>query len=245
MPIARPRPVALLLCLLLGASAAACGARDAEPPPDPEEAALARGSSGWWGTELPAPRARPTVRLVHADGAPFDLAAERGKVVLLFFGYTQCPDVCPMTLARWKKVHAALGPDSSKVRFVFISVDPERDTPEAAAAYARRFDPGIVGLTGRRSEITAIQRQFGVSSFTEVPAGGSAHAHGGHAHTGADSAAASTPDTAGHIASGAGAYTVAHSPRVFVIDRQGEWRLLLPAGAGTRATTGDVRRLLR
>lgn len=237
---ARRRSLACLLTLALLAGAA-CAPRDAEPPADPEEAALQRGPGGWWGTELPEPRITPTVRLVHADGTPFDLAAERGKVVLLFFGYTRCPDVCPATLTRWKKVRSALGADSARVRFVFVSVDPERDTPEEAAAYARRFDPAIVGLTGRRSEVNAIQRQFGVSSFAEVSRGAlpdSAEHAGHHAH-GDSGAAPTTP------ASGAGAYGVAHASRVFVIDPEGRWRLLLPAEAGTRATTGDVRRLLR
>lgn len=238
------RTLAALLPLCLGA--VACDAREAEPPADASEQSLRPGPEGFYGTVLPEPRVRPTIRLVDAEGQPFDLGAERERVVLLFLGYTQCPDFCPATLARWKRVRQALGADTARVRFVFVSVDPERDTPEAAAAYARRFDPSFVGLTGRRREIVAIERQFGVTSFAEVKAGGTPHAHGGHAHDATDSARqAAGADTAGHISSGAGTYTIAHPSRVFVIDRGGAWRLVMPAEAGTRATTADVRRLLR
>lgn len=207
-------------------------AREPEPSVEP-------GPGGFYGSQMPEPWRTPTVRLVGDDGAPFDLAAERGKVVLLFLGYTRCPDVCPTTLSTWKRVRAALGDDTSRVRMVFVSVDPERDSPEDAARYARQFDPGIVGLTGRRSEVDAIQRQFGVTSFAETPPppADSASAHGGHhAHGGADSA--STPATS------AANYTVAHASRVFVIDPAGRWRLLLPSDAGVKATVRDVEKLL-
>ena len=96
---------------------------------------------------MPDPRPAPPLRLVEHGGRAFDLAAERGKVVLLFFGYTHCPDICPTTLADWRRVHAALGADTSRVRFVFVTTDPERDTPEVAQQYARQFHPAIIGLS--------------------------------------------------------------------------------------------------
>lgn len=109
------------------------------------------------------PRPAPALRLTDADGHPFDLARERGHVVLVFFGFTECPDVCPATLQRWKEVRAALGPDSSMARFVFVSVDPENDTPAVAAAYARRFDPAFVGLSGTAAEIGEVALAWNVS----------------------------------------------------------------------------------
>jgi protein SCO1/2 len=108
------------------------------------------------------PRPAPALRLTGADGRAFDLAAERGHVVLLFFGFTQCPDICPSTLRRWAEVRALLGVDSSRVRFVFVSVDPENDTPSIAAAYARTFDPSFVGLSGTTAEIQQVALAWNV-----------------------------------------------------------------------------------
>jgi len=229
--------VAATIAALIGCGREEDAALRSEPEPT-----LLRGPSGWYGSEVPDPKPLPTVRLVGADNRPFDLAAERGRVVLFFLGYTQCPDICPVTLAQWARVRRALGPDSARVRFVFISIDPERDTPEIVERYAHQFDPAIVGLTGRRTEIDAVQREFGVTSFAEAPqpsdtgAGTAALHRGHHAHGAADSASAP--------ASGAGAYTVAHPSRVFVVDQRGQWRLSLPANAGVKATVRDVRRLL-
>ena len=91
------------------------------------------------GVVLDPPDAAPALRLADSAGQVFDLAAERGKVVLVFFGYTQCPDVCPTTLLDWKRAADSLGEQLSRARFVFVSVDPERDTPAAAQRYASRF----------------------------------------------------------------------------------------------------------
>lgn len=238
----RGRACTLLLVVASIATLAACGQKEDAALRSEPEPTLERGQAGWYGTEVPDPKPLPTVRLVGADNQPFDLAAERGRVVLLFLGYTQCPDICPITLAQWARVRRALGKDSARVRFVFVSVDPDRDTPEIAQRYARQFDPAIVGLTGRRTEIDAVQREFGVTSFAEAPRAGEAGGengapHGGHhAHAAADSAAKPS--------SGTGGYTVAHPSRVFVIDQRGQWRLSLPANAGVKATVRDVKRLL-
>lgn len=109
------------------------------------------------------PRPAAPLRLSGADGVPFDLGAQRGRVVLVFFGFTACPDVCPATLDRWVRVRAALGADSTRVRFVFASIDPERDTPAAAEAYAKRFDPTFVGLSGTRAAVEETARAWGVA----------------------------------------------------------------------------------
>lgn len=93
-------------------------------------------------------------------GNPFRLSEQRGKVVLLFFGYTNCPDVCPTTLAQFKQIKAKLGDLADQTRFVFITVDPERDTQERVRLYLDNFDPSFVGLSGDRSDLEAIWQNY-------------------------------------------------------------------------------------
>lgn len=131
------------------------------------EAASGVPGGGFRGVELSAPEAAPAITLAAADGAVFDLAAERGRVVLLFFGYTHCPDVCPTTLADWARVSTALGDDAAKVRFVFVSVDPDRDTPEIAEAYAKRFDPSFIGVTADDATIARLRDRLNLVAQSE------------------------------------------------------------------------------
>jgi protein SCO1/2 len=93
--------------------------------------------------------------LTDGEGA-FSLSDQRGKLVLLFFGYTTCPDVCPATLGEMKQVRARLGDQAEDVRFVFITVDPQRDTPERISRYAAAFDPTFFGLTGSEAELEPV-----------------------------------------------------------------------------------------
>jgi protein SCO1/2 len=97
---------------------------------------------------------------------PFDLASLRGQVVLLFFGFTLCPDACPLTLSKLAGVHARLGEAGERVRTVLVTVDPERDTPPVVAAYLQQFELPAVGLTGSPAEIAAVASQYGASSQT-------------------------------------------------------------------------------
>jgi protein SCO1/2 len=105
--------------------------------------------------------------LTDAEGKAFDLAAQRGAVVLVYFGYTHCPDVCPTTLSDWAAARRALGDDAEQVRFVFVSVDPERDTPELSLAYARQFDASFVGLTGTDAELEALKAAWHIAAYPE------------------------------------------------------------------------------
>lgn len=98
--------------------------------------------------------------LTDHNGQRRSLADFQGKAVLLFFGFTHCPDVCPTTLARAKLALQKLGPDASKVQVLFVSVDPERDTPEVLKGYVTAFDPGFVGFTGRPEEIRQVAQDF-------------------------------------------------------------------------------------
>lgn len=112
-------------------------------------------------------------RLLDAEGRPRTLADYRGKVVLVFFGFTQCPDVCPTTMAELAELRRRLGPDGEKVQGVFVSVDPERDTPEVLKGYLTAMDPSFVGLTGSPDEIKAVAKEFKVFyQKVETPSGG-------------------------------------------------------------------------
>ena len=106
----------------------------------------------------------------RADGGRWELAAEKGHFVLLYFGYTHCPDMCPATLADWARAKRALGKQAVAVHFVFVSVDPERDTPAAALAYARQFDSTFVGLAPTAAQFDAITQAWGIAAVKE-PAG--------------------------------------------------------------------------
>jgi protein SCO1/2 len=106
--------------------------------------------------------------LPDADGRPRTLAEFKGQVVVVFFGFTQCPDVCPTTLGELAEAKRALGADGARVRGVFVSVDPERDTPEILRAYVAAFDPGFVALRGTAEQTLAAAREFKIY-FNKVP----------------------------------------------------------------------------
>lgn len=100
--------------------------------------------------------------LPDLDGKPRTLADFAGKVTVVFFGYTQCPDVCPATLAELAAVKAALGADGQRLQGVFITVDPERDTPEVLRAYMDAFDPSFVALRGDAEQTLTAAKAFKV-----------------------------------------------------------------------------------
>jgi len=98
--------------------------------------------------------------LTDHTGKPRTLADYRGKLVVLFFGYTTCPDICPTTLSRFAEVVKTLGPDGDKVQVLFVTVDPERDTPQKLASYTPWFHPSFVGLYGDAATTEATAREF-------------------------------------------------------------------------------------
>jgi protein SCO1/2 len=106
--------------------------------------------------------------LPDADGKPRTLADFKGKVVVVFFGYTQCPDVCPTTMVELVNVKQALGPQGADVVGVFVTIDPERDTPELLNAYVANFSPDFVALRGDADQTKAAARQFKVF-YAKVP----------------------------------------------------------------------------
>jgi len=106
--------------------------------------------------------------LTDQDGKPRTLADFKGKVTVVFFGYTQCPDVCPTTMTELAQVKKSLGADGERVQGVFVTVDPERDKPELLKAYMANFDPGFVALRGTPEQTQAAAKEFKVF-FAKVP----------------------------------------------------------------------------
>ncbi|MFD0881991.1 SCO family protein [Variovorax dokdonensis] len=100
--------------------------------------------------------------LKDADGKTRTLADFKGKVVVLFFGYAQCPDVCPTTMTEMTEVKKALGADGDKLQVVFVTVDPERDTAEVMKAYMGAFDPTFIALIPTPQELVAVAKDFKV-----------------------------------------------------------------------------------
>ena len=110
--------------------------------------------------------------LLDPQGKVRTLADFRGKFVMLFFGFTQCPDVCPTALARAAEVKKRLGPDGEKLQVIFVTVDPERDKPTMLAGYTAAFDPTVLGLYGDLAATEAAAREFKVF-YRKIPTGGS------------------------------------------------------------------------
>ena len=102
--------------------------------------------------------------LTDQNGQPITEAALKGKPTLIFFGFTHCPDVCPTALFEMSEIFNALGPDASKAQAFFVSVDPERDTPDVLKSYVSSFSPQIVGLSGTPEATEQIKREFRVYS---------------------------------------------------------------------------------
>jgi protein SCO1/2 len=148
------------------------------------------------------------------DSARFDLASQRGKVVVIFFGYSHCPDVCPTTLSKLSSVARRLGPDRGQMKVVYVSVDPERDTPVVLRADLQNFDLDAIGVTGTRPEIDRVVAQYGAKyEIVQTPAS-------------------------------AGRYTVSHSTTLYVLDKKGRMRMQFPYEATAEEIAAAVRTLI-
>ena len=165
------------------------------------------------GTLLTPPRPLPSMAFIDHEGDKFDATRLHGHWTLLFFGFTSCPDVCPMTLGMLAQVEKRLAdlPVEKRPRVVLISVDPERDTPEQLAEYVQFFSPSFVGVTAAPSEIDEFTRGMGVPVVR-------------------------TP-------TGEGGYSVDHSAAIFAINPSGELTALFSPPHSIDALTADLRRL--
>ena len=152
--------------------------------------------------------------LTDHDNKAFELSALRGKVVLVFFGYSSCPDACPTTLSKLATVSRRLGDDRTHVKTLYISVDPERDTPDVLRTDLENFALDAVGLTGTKAEIDKVVSQFG-AAYEITP----------------------TPESAAK-------YTVAHTTWLYALDTQGRTRIRFPYEATVDEIVGGIRALL-
>jgi protein SCO1/2 len=145
----------------------------------------------------------------------FTLSEQKGKIVLLFFGFTSCPDFCPTTLSDLAQVMTELGEDAAKVQVVMVSTDPERDTPERMAKYMSAFNPSFIGLTPSEEQLAKVAKDYGVMierrELPDSPLG----------------------------------YTVDHSVYTYVIDANGNWRQLYSYGTYPKDIVADLRELIK
>jgi protein SCO1 len=123
---------------------------------------------GFTGVDITGAEYGRELALPDPDGRVRTLADFKGKVAVVFFGYTQCPDVCPTTMAELARIKQALGADGQRVQGVFVTVDPERDTPQVLKAYVANFDPSFVALRGSPEQTAAAAREFKVF-YAKVP----------------------------------------------------------------------------
>ncbi len=107
------------------------------------------------------PRTLSDFTLVSHEGVEFHLNQLKGSYVLLAFGYTHCPDICPLTLANYKQIKRLLGEQANKLRFVFVGVDVKRDTPQRLKEYLGMFDPTFIGVTGTDADLQRMIEEYG------------------------------------------------------------------------------------
>lgn len=154
-------------------------------------------------------------QLLTSEDRPVNLSDYRGEIVLLFFGYTSCPDVCPTTLAFLRQVYTDLGDQADGVQVIYITVDPDRDTPQRVQNYAAIFHPDFVGLSASQAALEPVWQAYGV--YREID------------------------DTSGSAAG----YLVTHSARLYLIDPGGSLLLSYAYGTPPEDILADVRLLLR
>lgn len=155
-------------------------------------------------------------QLTNDLGQHVTQASYHGKVVLLYFGYTHCPDVCPLTLVHLHSVLESMGKAASDVRVLFVSVDPARDTVPVLHQYVTAFDPRIVGLTGSQDELAELAKRYRAFYQREAPA-----------------SAGST-----------GNYEVTHSSAIYIFGRNGHARLLATPGSTNDQILHDLKILV-
>jgi len=123
------------------------------------------------------PRAAPDFTLIGSDGAPLSMSRFRGKVVVLEFGFTSCPDVCPKTLAALASARKKLGDRAADVQVVYVTVDPERDDADRLRTHLAKFDPTFVGGTGTAEQLEAVRKEYGVAAERVKTSGGEGWSH--------------------------------------------------------------------
>ncbi|MBN1993178.1 MAG: SCO family protein [Anaerolineae bacterium] len=167
------------------------------------------------GSVIDPPLPLPNFELMAANGQPFRLSEVEGDLALLYFGYTYCPDVCPLTLSEVKKALTSLENGRERVHVIFISVDPERDTPAVLSKYMAAFGPEFTGLTDDFERVQAVMQPYG--AYAEKQA---------------------VPDSAL-------GYLVNHTARLYLVDPQRNLILTYPFGFTAADLRSDLAYLLR
>jgi protein SCO1/2 len=155
----------------------------------------------------------PEFALQGSDGAALNLARFKGKLVLLLFGFTNCPEVCPTTLATLAQARKALGADAADVQVVYVTVDPERDDVARIRQYLNAFDASFIGGTESPDKLAAMRKRYGVVAEKIAPKQGNA-------------------------------YGMNHSTSVWLIDRTGKLKAMMPYGHQAQDFVHDLRLLL-
>jgi protein SCO1/2 len=152
--------------------------------------------------------------LTDHNGQRFELSSLRGKAVMIFFGYTSCPDACPTTMSKLASVYSRLGADAKRVKMLYVSVDPERDTPSVLKSDLGYFQVDALGLTGTKAEIDKVVGLYG-ATYEIIP----------------------TPQSEAK-------YTVAHSTTLYALDAAGRTRLLFDYDATVDEIVSGLRSIL-
>ena len=206
-------PKALCIAALVAVTAVATGC--AVEPAERREAEARARETGWRGIALENPPPKPSFTLDDVNGQPFDFAAETdGFVTFLFFGYTSCPDVCPVHMASLAAVRRELPAELQRtMKVVFVTTDPERDTPERMRDWLGNFDPDFIGLTGEKAVVDSIQLSLGLPPSIYEP-----------------------PDEDGF-------YIVGHASQVLGFSPDGTVRVIYPFGTRQSDWVHDIPRL--
>lgn len=197
------------------AAAPAASGTSASSAPSASAPAAPAANGKLHGTDLRKEDIGGDFTLTDGDGKPFNLSDLKGKVVVLSFGYTNCPDVCPTELLTQNDVLKKLGDQAKDVKVAFVSVDPERDTPEVIGKYAKQFNPDFIGLTATGDQsLPVIKQQYRVVSAK--------------VNQGADS----------------NTYLVDHTAGAYLVDKNGDVAVFEPYGSEPAAIAADIKTLL-
>ena len=197
------------------AAAPAASGMSASSAPSASAPAVPAANGKLHGTDLRKEDIGGDFTLTDGDGKPFNLSDLKGKVVVLSFGYTNCPDVCPTELLTQNDVLKQLGDQAKDVKVAFVSVDPERDTPEVIGKYAKQFNPDFIGLTATGDQsLPVIKQQYRVVSAK--------------VNQGADS----------------NTYLVDHTAGAYLVDKNGDVAIFEPYGSEPAAIAADIKTLL-
>jgi protein SCO1 len=159
-----PRRLALRRCLTLGMALTGLGLSACDQSVNPMEPPKLKFNA----VDITGADYAKALNLPDITGKRRSLDEFKGKVVVVFFGFTQCPDVCPTTMAQLAELRRKLGPEGDKVQGIFVSIDPERDTPEVLAEYTKALDPSFVALRGSLDELSQAAKDFKVF-YQKVP----------------------------------------------------------------------------